>query len=58
MVQLNDGKWAHKPGQNPSANLGNINPSNYSWDLCDQYGNIVISNFYNSGTLYFAVKIT
>ena len=49
MRQTSSGGWCHKPGQNPSANLGNINPSTYSWDLGTLY-----TNFYDSATKYIA----
>lgn len=50
MLQCSDGGWCTKAGQTPSEYLGMINPSNYSWDLGP------IKNFYNSKTVYFAIK--
>ena len=56
MVQLNNGYWAHKAGFLPSANLGNINPTTYTWNLFNTAGNVIYSNFYSSETIYFAVS--
>lgn len=52
MLQTSSGSWCDKPGSTPSRNLGYINPSTYSWDL-----GTAITNFYNSSTIYIAVKL-
>ena len=52
MVQLNNGEWAHKQGENPSQLLGNIDPSDYSWGLSGFSG-----EFYDSTTYYLAVEL-
>lgn len=49
MRQNSTGGWCHKPGQTPSADLGNINPSTYSWNLGTYY-----NNFYDSTPVYIA----
>lgn len=51
MLQCNNSGWCTKAGSTPSVYLGRINPSTYIWNL----GYIV--NFYNSKTVYIAVKI-
>jgi hypothetical protein len=56
MKQCSDGGWCHKPSILPSEYLGNINPSTYSWDLYYFDGSLAISNFYDSSTIYIAVK--
>jgi hypothetical protein len=56
MKQCSDGGWCHKPGSSPSGYLGSINPSSYSWDLYYTNGSLAIANFYNSSTIYIAVK--
>lgn len=56
MKQCSDGGWCHKPGSLPSQYLGSINPSTYSWDLYYTDGSLAISNFYNSSTIYIAVR--
>lgn len=40
-----------KHGQMPSINDGNIDPSTFSWDLGSY------KNFYNSATVYLAVRV-
>lgn len=47
MLESSDKGWCHKQGSSPSAYLGNINPSNYTWDS---------SGFYNSVTKYLALN--
>ena len=44
MIQLNDGKWADKPGESASRLLGYLNPTTYNWGA------------YNSDVVYFAVS--
>ena len=44
MIQLNDGKWADKPGESASRLLGYLNPTTYDWGT------------YNSDVVYFAVS--
>ncbi len=44
MIQLNDGRWADKPGSYASRNLGYLNPTTYNWGA------------YNSLVAYFAVS--
>lgn len=59
MKQTNTGRWAHKPGQLPSMLTNITNPSNADWSLYTlANGNmvVVVQNFYNSPTKYFAVK--
>ena len=60
MKQTNTGYWAHKPGSAPSMLTSITNPSTANWHLYgyDSNGNftILINNFYNSTTKYFAVK--
>ena len=56
LVQTNDGRWAHKPGNKPSEMIGYINPNTYNWSY--NYG--TASNpswrYYDSDVLYFAVS--
>lgn len=56
MLQCSDGGWCEKHGSSPSIYDGNINPSTFSWNLYYTDGTLYKSNFYNSATVYFAVK--
>lgn len=49
MRQNSSGGWCHKPGKNPSINVGSINPSTYSWDIAGVY-----TDFYDSTPVYIA----
>lgn len=55
MMQCSDGGWCDKPGEKGSRYLGKINPSTYSWDFIYNNGTVE-KNFYNSETIYLAVK--
>ena len=57
LLQCSDGAWCDKPGAYRSRKLGNINPSTYSWDLLYTNGSVAKSNFYNSSTVYIAVRV-
>ncbi|WP_028546981.1 hypothetical protein [Paenibacillus taiwanensis] len=50
MTQNDTGKWSEKHGQLPSINTAISDPSNFSWDLGPY------SNFYNSSTVYIAIR--
>lgn len=52
MLQLDDGSWAHKPGNAPSEQFGFNNPSTSVWE--HYYGDLYIN--YNSDVIYFAVS--
>lgn len=56
MLQCSDGGWCEKHGASPSIYDGNINPSTFSWNLYYTDGTLYKQNFYNSATVYFAVK--
>ena len=56
MVQTNSGGWAHKPGQRPSQNLGNINPSSYNWSFGTTGDSYYYAYFYDSTPIYFATN--
>lgn len=55
MRQTNTGRWAHKPGANPSIYTNIINPTTASWDLYSTSGTPIVTNFYDSTTIYFAI---
>ena len=59
MMQINTGKWAHKPGSLPSMATSITNPSSKAWDMYgkDSSGNpvVFITGFYDSTTVYFAI---
>nr|MDD6335240.1 hypothetical protein [bacterium] len=57
MIQHSDGSWSDKPGELPSQNKGMINPTSIPWPIYNaDTGAIVFPNFYNSATVYLAVK--
>lgn len=56
MLQCSDGGWCEKQGDANSIYDGNINPSTFSWNLYYYDGTLYKANFYNSATVYFAVK--
>jgi len=60
MRQTSTGYWGHKPGEAPSIYTTITNPSTASWDLYEwdpSTGdfNGVISGFYDSDVIYFAI---
>ncbi len=58
LLQNSDGTWSDKPGSSPSRKLWNIDPTTYYWNLMYADGTVAKSNFYNSNTIYIAVKIS
>jgi len=56
MLQCSDGTWCEKHGPAASINDGAINPSAINWNLYYNDGTLYKQNFYNSSTVYIAVK--
>ena len=61
LVRHNDGSWSHKPGTEPSQNMGKGGydfPSKQNWDIpfYKKGVKIYLKNFYNSATYYLAIR--
>jgi len=56
MLQCSNGTWCEKHGDGASKNDGAINPSTFNWNLYYKDGTLYKRNFYNSSTVYIAVK--